>query len=340
MRGRAEGALLHRGSMQPRNEPPIVTHRRRDRDGQPTNDRRLARELERGAYVRVAPGSYVAGEAWRRLRPMDRHYVRVIEVIDRGRCPLLVSHFAAASVWGIDLIGTWPQAVDIVVPRTSGGRSSGEFRRRTTCHAGVATADWRGHAITTPAQTALDLARIGTFTGGVIALDQARWARRPGGALATLADLEAIADADPRQRGRARVRTALDFSTGLSDSVRETEGRVLVDRLGFPVPVLQRRFHLPRGRTADVDYYFEDFDHAAEFDGVGKYLDPALLNGRTPEEALIAEKDRGDELQRAVRAFSRWRTPAHRDPRLLYDILTGAGLPSRVARPPAGLVWR
>lgn len=270
---------------------------------------------------------------------MDRHYVRVIEVMDRARCPRLVSHFAAASAWGIDLIGPWPKAVDILVPRTSGGRSSGEFRRRTTSYANIATVDWRGHAITSPAQTALDLARIGTFTAGVIALDQTRWLRRPGGALATLADLESIADADPRQRGRARVRAALGYSTGSSDSVRETEGRVLIDRLGFPAPVLQRRFHLPSGRIADTDYYFEDFDHAAEFDGVGKYLDPALLNGRTPEEALIAEKDRGDELQRAVRAFSRWRTPAHRDPRLLYDILTGAGLPSRFARPPAGLVW-
>ncbi|MCC2033798.1 hypothetical protein [Microbacterium allomyrinae] len=103
--------------------------------------------------------------------------------------------------------------------------------------------------------------------------------------------------------------------------------------------MLQRRFRLPSGRKADVDYYFEEFDHIAEFDGTGKYLDPALLKGRTPEEALIAEKDRGDELQRAVRAFSRWRTPAHKDPRLLYDILRRAGLPSRSARPPAGLVW-
>jgi len=206
-------------------------------------------------------------------------------------------------------------------------------------HQIIATVDWRGHAITTPAQTALDLARGGTFTVGVIALDQARWARRTGGHLVTLADLEAIVDADPRQRGRARTHAALDFSTELSDSVRETQGRVLIDRLGFPAPVLQRRFHLPSGRTADTDYYFEDFDHAAEFDGVGKYLDPALLKGRTPEEALIAEKDRGDELRRVVRELSRWRTPAHKDPRLLYDILTGAGLPSRFARPPAGLVW-
>ena len=265
--------------------------------------------------------------------------MRVLEVLDRARSPVVVSHFAAAAVWGIDLLGAWPAAVDILVPRTSGGRSSGAFRRRTTTFSDSAVVDWRGHRLTTPAQTALDLARVGTFTAGVIALDQARWTRRDGGPLAALDELEDALAADPR-RGEARVRRALEFSTGLSDSVRESEGRVLIDRLGFPAPVLQKRFALPSGKIADADYYFEGFDHAAEFDGLGKYLDPELRGGRTAEEALIAEKDRGDELRRVVRVLSRWRTPAHKDPRRLYDILSGAGLPSRLARPPAGLVWR
>ncbi len=304
------------------------------------NDRKLAKAVSERTYVRVAPGSYVHGEAWRTLWAMDRHHVRVIESVDRSRGPLLVAYFAAAAVWGIDMIGAWPQTVDVIVPRTSGGRSSGVFRRRTSSRPAIATVEWRGHQITTPAQTALDLAGVGSFSAGVIALDQVRWRKRGGGPLASLAELQTIVDAETLPRGQTRARRALEFSTELSDSVRETEGRVLIDRLGFPAPVLQKRFHLSRGRIADTDYYFEDFDHAAEFDGIGKYLDPALLAGLTPEEALLAEKDRGDELQRAVRAFSRWRTPAHKDPRLLYDILVGAGLPSRRARPPAGLVWR
>lgn len=147
---------------------------------------------------------------------------RVIEVISRARSPLVVSHFAAAAVWGIDLIGRWwPEAVDILVPRAGGGRSSGSFRRRTTTFGDVATVDWRGHAMTTPAPTALDLSRVGSFTQGVVAIDQARWERRSGGALATRLELERLAEADPRQRGRARICAALEFSSDLSDSVRE-----------------------------------------------------------------------------------------------------------------------
>ncbi|MFT4230770.1 MAG: hypothetical protein QM602_10820 [Microbacterium sp.] len=326
--------------MKPRTEPDIVIHRRRDRDGLPVNDRRLARQLAKGTYERVAPGSYAPGRAWRALSPMDRHAVRVVETADRARGRLLISHFAAAALWGIDLIGDWPETVDVIVPRTTGGRSSGMLRRRTSARTHIETVDWRGHELTTPAQTALDLARIGSFSAGVIALDGARWRRREGGCLTTLADLERIAISDTEVRGHRRMRAALAFSTDLSDSVRESEGRVLIDRLGFPAPVLQRRFVLPSGRSAYPDYYFEDHDHAAEFDGTGKYFDPRLRKGRTAEQVLLAEKDRGDELRRLVRAFSRWRTAAHEDPRLLYDILTGAGLPARRPRPPAGLVWR
>ncbi|MGF6821513.1 hypothetical protein M2317_000399 [Microbacterium sp. ZKA21] len=70
-------------------------------------------------------------------------------------------------------------------------------------------------------------------------------------------------------------------------------------------------------------------------DGVGKYLDPALLNGRSPEAALIAEKDRADAMRRVVTRASRWRVPALDDPRQLYDILTADGLRSSRSRPSA-----
>ena len=42
--------------MHPRPEPAIRVHRRRDRDGLPTDDRRLAAALREGTYVRVVPG--------------------------------------------------------------------------------------------------------------------------------------------------------------------------------------------------------------------------------------------------------------------------------------------
>lgn len=325
--------------MQPREEIAIPVHRRRERDGMPVNERRRRSAVSDGRLTRIVAGSYAPTAAWESLRPIDRHHLRVVEAVDRARSSLVVSHFAAASVWGIDMIGRWPGTVDVLVPRTSGGRSSGTFRRRTTSADDAATVPWRGHEVTTPAQTVLDIARISGFTAGVVACDQALWQRRPGGALATSEELDELLSGRAPRRGHARARAAVEFATSSSDSVRESQSRVLIARLGFPAPELQRRFVLPSGRVAFSDFWWPAYAHAGEFDGVGKYVDPELLRGRAPEEALLDEKDRGDELCRVVRRLSRWRVPALTDPRRLYDILAGDGLPTSRPRPPRGLVF-
>src|SRR5690606_22562271 len=185
---------------------------------------------------------------------------------------------------------------------------------------------------------AIDVAAESTFRGGVVAMDQACWERRTGGALASAVDLQRMLERQ-RRRGLGRARAALEFATSQADSVRESEARVLLDVLGFPAPALQKAFRLPSGRRVRTDFYFEEFDHVGEFDGTGKYFDPEILAGRTPQEAVLEEKDREDELRRVVTGLSRWRTDAHRKPALLYDILTGAGVPSRLPRPRRGLRW-
>ena len=282
--------------------------------------------------MRIVAGSYVFAEEWHRLKPHEQHLVRVCEVADRAAGPLVLTHSAAAAIHIIDRIGRWPDQVEVRIPASTGGRSSGHIRRRALGFDDVELMEWRGHLVTTPAQTALDVASDSSFIDGVIALDQAQWRRRQGGPLVTRQDLWRHLDKQWR-RGLAKVPEMMRFSTALSDSVRESEGRVLIERLGFPAPALQKEFRLPSGASVYTDYYFEDFDHVAEFDGTGKYFDPALRAGRTPREVLLEEKDREDQLRRQVTGMSRWRTAAHRDPRILYDILTGDGLPSRLPRP-------
>jgi len=323
-----------------RPEPQVAIHRRRERDGLPLDDRKLAKAIAQGEFVRIAPGSFARAAAWKTLTAMDRHHLRVVEMADRLHGPVTLCDHAAAAIHGIDTIGTWPARVDTLVPRRGGGRSTGLVRRRTAIDPDVQTAPWRGHFVTTPAQTAVDLARAGSFTDGVVALDQALWTRRDGGPLTDAAALRERLEAGPRRAGHLRAERAVEFATDVSDSVRETESRVGIRRLGFPTPELQKRFVLASGRVALTDFWWPEWEHVGEFDGVGKYLDPALRGDRTPEEALIDEKDRGDELRRMVHALSRWRSAALRDLRLLYDILTGDGLPSALPRPPAGLVLR
>jgi hypothetical protein len=313
-----------------RTEHPIVVHRRRERPD--IDDRRLTADVNAGTLTRIVAGSFSRTSDWEALTPMNRHFTRVLEVADRARGPVVLMLDAAAAVHRMDRIGAWPERVDVRISKASGGRSSGAVRRHALGFDAVELMQWRGHLVTTPAQTALDLAAASQFRDAVIAIDQALWARRKGGALTNVETLKGLLDTNWR-RGFRRVPAAIAFGTHLSDSVRESEGRVLLDRLGFPAPMLQKEFILPNGRQARPDYYFEDFDHAAEFDGTGKYFDPDILAGRSPHQALLEEKDRADALRRMVSALSRWRTPAHRKPALLYDILTADGLPSRYPRP-------
>lgn len=309
--------------------PPLdVVVRRREADE--ATARLLDRARRTGAATPIARGAYAASEAWARLNPRDAHAQRVWEAAARLRPGAVFSHHAAAAVLGIDLIGSWPRSIDVTTGTSAG--SSGVIRRHHRALEADEVMPWGDHFLTTPARTVVDLASILPFVGGVVAADQALWQRRPSGALCSRHELEAAAS---RYGGRthARVAAVAAFATDLSDSVRESESRVLIERLGFPVPTLQQRFVLPDGRHAFADFWWPDHDHIGEFDGTGKYLDPRIRRGRTPEQALIAEKDRGDALRRQVRALSRWRTPHLRSPRLLYDILRADGLPATRPRP-------
>lgn len=313
-------------------EPPLdAVHRRREWTDA-VNERRLAGRVDRGEVVRVAPGSYASARAWSRLKPIDRHAQRVWEAASRTEPGTVFSHFAVAALRGIDIMGDWPELVDVSVERTSGGRSTGLLRRHTRSLDDVDLEPWGDHFITSAVQTVVDLAATLPFTQGVVIADRTLWVRREDGPLATTDELVARAAAFAG-RGAVRASRVAAFASPESDSVGETRSRVGIDRLGFPAPVLQQEFVLPSGRRVRSDTYWPEWDHVGEFDGIGKYLDPAILQGRTPEQALIEEKDREDELRRVVRGLSRWRTPQLDMLALLYDILTRAGLPTSRPRP-------
>jgi hypothetical protein len=310
---------------------PDITVIRRADSLEPIDNRRLRRAVEAGAWVPVAPGAYADGAGWRALDSIERHRLRVVESGRRLQRGTVVSHFAAAAVWGIDMPGAWPRSVDVRVARATGGRSSGVVRRHAIGDE-CASVAWDRLRLTTPAQTAIDIARVSTFLTGVAVMDQALWERRPGGALATRTEMELLIARTP-QRGDGKVHRALAASATLSDNVRETQSRLVIARLGFPAPRLQERRVLRTGRVVFADLYFPDHDHWCEIDGRAKYRDPRFLGGRTPEQAVIDEKNRENEIRREVRAFSRWEAADADHPRRLYDLLTLAGLPASRPRP-------
>lgn len=315
-----------------RDTPPAQAVFRRREWADSVNERRLAAQIAQGKLVRVAPGAYVPAAVWRALTPMQKHAQRVWEAASRTRPGTVYSHFAAAAVHDIDILGVWPDVVDVTVDRANGGRSTGRLRRHTRALDGIELVPWGEHFITSPAQTVIDLAAALPYLQGVVIADRSLWARRRDGALTTVRELRHRL-ASFTGRGGVRASRVVEFASPLSDSVGESRSRVLIDMLGFPAPELQHEFVLPSGRRVRTDTFWPEFDHVGEFDGVGKFLDPELLKGRTPAQALIDEKDREDELRRVVRGLSRWRTPELDHPARLYDILLRAGLPTSRPRP-------
>jgi hypothetical protein len=315
----------------PNDALPLEVIRRCERDD-PIDDRRLRALLAAGAWAKIAPGSFAVSSDWDGLAPIEQHRVRVLEACRRMRPGAVVSHFSAAAVWAMDILGAWPSTVDVTVAPARGGRSSGLIRRHPASSVTPHTVDFGAHRITTPAQTALDLARVLPFAQGVAVVDQAIWQDRDGGRLTTRDDILARLD-DPGHRRDPRALRAIGFARGESANPRESQSLVVLVRLGFPRPRQQERRVLRSGRLVFGDFYFPEHDHWCELDGRGKYLSPQFGADRTAAEIVIDEKNRENEIRREVRGFSRWE-PADADhPRRLYDILTSDGLPSSLPRP-------
>ncbi len=183
----------HRG-MDPLHAPEISVIRADDRRSDPPDYRRVREAREAKTVLRITPGTFVKTADWCSLDPLSRQRMRVTEASRRLRDGTVFSRYAAAALWGIDILGRWPGRIDVRVSRASGGRSSGLIRRRTMGSDNADLRPWGRHFLTSPAQTAIDIASSSPFVNGVVVLDQARWRRRPGGAVTTVEERRRVVE--------------------------------------------------------------------------------------------------------------------------------------------------
>lgn len=305
---------------------------RRSERAEPLDDRRLRARIAAGEWVRIAPGSFAPAHQWTELSRREQHRVRVLEALRRMKPGAVLSHRSASALWRIDTLGAWPAGIEVTIPRTTGGRSSGVILRRTASAGPPEVVAFGAHFVTTPRQTALDLARSLPHVEAVAAVDQALWERRSGGALTRRSEILELCEATTH-RGNARALRAIEFASSLAANPRESQSRVVIVQLGFPQPRVQERRVLRSGRVAFADFYFPDEDHWCELDGRGKYLSPEFGPDRAPSEIVIDEKNRENEIRREVRGFSRWEPVDADRPRRLFDILTSDGMRSALPRP-------
>lgn len=239
------------------------------------------------------------------------------------------SHVSAAALWGLPIIGRWPDAVHARAPGRSGLRS----RNGVVWHSDefddgeIESID--GFAVTSLSRTLIDLAKTASFESAVAALDYGTGSSvvRVDASHAVGVNKEALLDRLDREgtrRGSARALAACSFSDARAGSPGESLSRVQIRRLGYPDPILPSKIQRTDGGADYPDFEWES--HFGEFDGHVKYTREEYKGCRTIEEIVWDEKLREDRLRATGKRVVRWTWREARQPDLLDRRLRSAGL--------------
>jgi hypothetical protein len=263
-------------------------------------DHELRTFRRRGLITAVRRGAYVVEDA---LPPdaLARHRLAVHAAHACLGAGAVISHGSAAVLHGLPLLGPPPARVHATRDRRSGGRTS----RFLHLHAAalepdeVVTVD--GMSATSIPRTLADLGRTLSFEQALVTADAALHTHR----VARL-EIDDALERAARRPGNGRARQVLGFARPGAMSPGESISRLAIHRAGLPPPQLQHPI-----RTADgvllgqVDFWWEEFATAGEFDGRTKY-GRLLRPGQDPGDVVFAEKVREDAIRADGREVVRW----------------------------------
>ena len=297
----------------------------------PTSTERaeLARRLQRGELVRVARGIYLPAVFWSHLSDDARYLARIELAASLAEDELLFSHASAAALWQLPWLTAWPNRVHASTGARNGGSSTSQLVRHSREQ--LESVSIAGLSVTTLARTVADVAATSHFRQGVVVADAAlRLSARPReGAPTGLLTVEDLAN-EARQlaynHGRVRMLRVAEFANGKADRPGESLSRVTMHLARITPPELQVALYGASGRKYWVDFWWPRFKVFGEFDGKAKYEDPEFLRGRTPQQALIDEKWREDDLRAMDRGCARWDWTVAQSVPLLRARLRAAGV--------------
>lgn len=289
----------------------------------------LYQRSRRGEVTRVMRGCYADTAYWKSLDASDLHRALAQLAALCFGDHLVFSHRTAAALWRLPVLGAWPTRVHVAGDPGSGGRASATLARHAL---GVQVADELvdGLHVTPLAVTAAQIAATERFASAVVVADAAlRRRAHPVQGLTssiTSGDLIRAASHVALNHGGARARLVAAFADGRADRPGESVSRASMRAAGLAPPQLQVELFGASGKRYFADFYWPTLRLIGEFDGVAKYSDPQFLRGRTPEQALLDEKAREDDLRAATYGFSRWGWDVALSPSRLGAQLRRAGV--------------
>lgn len=321
------------------------------------SSRSLSRDYNRGELVRVRAGVYYSKPAWIALKPWER-YSATVAAVAAADPSVRFCYLTALRIWRlpsprvpdhVHLLTASPHKAGKVPPTTraawdpksgtsglEGMRGYGLFRH----HWSSSTVEAGGFNVTPLVETVLDCIVRMELPAAVAVADDVLGSRRKEGVRLTRAALREASAGMVSAAKRQRVHDVLAFADEAAESAGESRSRALIRVLGLPAPLLQHTFHDREGFVARTDFFWPEFGVIGEFDGDAKYLDDALLGGRSTREAILAEKKREDRLRGLGFKVVRWDWKAITNPELLGQKLAAAGLPRKNPRRMDQSPWR
>jgi hypothetical protein len=248
------------------------------------SDSAINRAVRSGRLIRLRRDQFAAVEANPRLAAI---------AAQRACGDSVISHRSGAMMHGTPLYAIAAFRPDLTVqPGQTGDVAHALLHRATLRKPDVVMID--GVPVTSPARTAIDLARHVPTVSAVVALDYLLHEQ-----LTTWDELAQTAAECHNWPGIGAVRHALALADGRSESVLESISRLTIARLGLPKPRPQVRVYdehgIFRGRT---DFFWDDFDVFGEADGALKYEEE--------DTALLEEKERQEGIERLGLTAVRW----------------------------------
>jgi hypothetical protein len=284
----------------------------------------IGRLVKRGRLLRLRRGAYALADAATTARDRYRLFVRAS--MASGHLGRVASHWSAAALHELPLIGAWPATLHITDPAAKGGSSSSLVTTHRAESPLLAVAQISGVTVTTVARTVVDMCRVVPFAPAVALVDEAlRRGLTVGGLLGEL-------DATAARYGRACAARAIAFGDGRAANAGESLSRARIHELGYVVPELQVAFTDTRGRRREVDFFWPGIRKIGEFDGIHKYTRGEYTNGDPPAEVVVREKRREDALRPLVNSFDRWLWDDAISPKRFDRFLRDHGMPRAFTR--------
>ncbi len=240
-----------------------------------------------------------------------------------------LSHWSAAAIHGLPILGDWPARVHVTVGKVSAGRS----RRGVVKHAlripDDDVVDVDGMLVTSVSRTVVDMAVASGYLTSAMIVDRAllvdRYGRQPP--MIGREDLWETFARKGNFLGARRAEAVIRFGETRAESPLESVSRANMRVIGCPAPELQVAFTDHDGHIGDGDFYWRRWRTLGESDGRAKYLDPALRQGRSVARVVLEEKAREDRIRALGESVTRWTWEVGVNPTLLRAHLRRAGIP-------------